>query len=283
MVTATRKRGRPRAVREEPQPHFDEQLIANRELEAALETYVEHVEAAALANAAKRNIKAKLSANRRRSMIERGVVGTHTEKQWLQLKERHGYKCAKCGTPETSLDVRLDELHFAKLTKDHVLPISRGGGDNIENIQPLCRSCNSRKHAKFDEPIVCVSGGMDCLHVGHLDLFDSAARYGRLVVILNSDEFLIRKKGYRFMPWQDRARVILALNIVTAVTPVDDADGTVSEALRRVRPDYFCNGGDRTEPNEAEDAICRELDIHQLFNVGGGKTRSSSEIIGRLR
>ena len=132
-------------------------------------------------------------------------------------------------------------------------------------------------------PTAMISGGFDPLTTGHLDLIDESANYGRVIIALNSDAWLIRKKGYAVMPFDDRRRILLALRNVDDVTAVDDSDGTVCEALRRIIPFWFCNGGDRTEPNEAEDAVCRELDIHQLFNVGGGKTRSSSEIIGRLR
>ena len=127
--------------------------------------------------------------------------------------------------------------------------------------------------------VAMVSGGFDPLHVGHLDMIIGAAAYGRVVVALNSDAWLTRKKGHPFMEWEDRARILNHIREVSEVVPVDDADGTVCEALRRVRPDYFCNGGDRTIPHPAEEAVCRELGIAQAFNVGGGKIRSSSDLV----
>jgi len=72
----------------------------------------------------------------RRYARERGASGSHTLSEWESLKNQHGNKCAHCGAKEP-------------LTKDHIVPLSLGGTDDIKNIQPLCRSCNSRKWAKF--------------------------------------------------------------------------------------------------------------------------------------
>lgn len=130
--------------------------------------------------------------------------------------------------------------------------------------------------------IVMVSGGFDPLHVGHLDLLDCAAEIGKVVVVLNSDEWLFRKKGYVVMSWGDRSRILESLRHVFAVTPVTDSDGTVCEALRRIRPHVFLNGGDRTEANHKEADLCEKLGIQQRFD-GGQKIRSSSTLIGRLR
>jgi len=68
----------------------------------------------------------------RRYARERGAEGSHTLKEWEALKKQYNYKCASCGK-------------IKPLTKDHILPLSEGGTDYIENIQPLCRSCNSKK------------------------------------------------------------------------------------------------------------------------------------------
>ncbi len=129
---------------------------------------------------------------------------------------------------------------------------------------------------------VMVSGGFDPLHIGHLDLLDAAAGYGRVVVALNSDDWLYRKKGYSFMPHGDRTRILKALEVVTDVTPLNDADGTVCEALRRIRPAYFANGGDREQAEPREHAVCEELGIEELFGIGGAKVRSSSQLIGAV-
>lgn len=128
-------------------------------------------------------------------------------------------------------------------------------------------------------PTICVSGGFDPIHSGHLDMIEDANRYGDVIVILNSDEWLIRKKGYAFMKYEERRKILFALRAVHSVTYVNDTDGTVCEALERIRPDYFANGGDRREDNTPELKLCVELKIKPLFHIGGVKINSSSELI----
>jgi len=131
--------------------------------------------------------------------------------------------------------------------------------------------------------IVAVSGGCDPCHSGHVKMILEAATYGDVVVILNSDDWLMRKKGYKFMSWEERAEIIMAFKGVVSVIPVDDSDGTVCEALRRICPDYFANGGDRKAGNTPEGEVCAELGIEMLWNVGGGKTQSSSWLIDAVK
>ena len=130
--------------------------------------------------------------------------------------------------------------------------------------------------------ILC-SGGFDPLHVGHLYYLTDAYYKGRVVVALNSDAWLMRKKGYVFMPWKDRALILAGLSCITSVYPVVDEDDTVCAALRLIVPDYYANGGDRIEPLSAEDAVCKELGIEQLFNIGGDKIHSSSKLVEAVR
>lgn len=72
--------------------------------------------------------------NRVTQLRENG--GKHTNMQWVRLKARYHYRCVRCLQPESIV---------GQLTKDHIIPIAKGGTDNISNIQPLCRSCNSSK------------------------------------------------------------------------------------------------------------------------------------------
>lgn len=130
--------------------------------------------------------------------------------------------------------------------------------------------------------IACVSGGFDPLHSGHLMMFREAAKKTKLIVILNSDAWLIRKKGFVFLPWEQRADIIQSLKMVHEVVQVDDTDGTVCEAIERLRPKYFMNGGDRKPDNTPERQLCTELGIECLWNIGGQKTESSSEITKRI-
>jgi D-beta-D-heptose 7-phosphate kinase/D-beta-D-heptose 1-phosphate adenosyltransferase len=128
---------------------------------------------------------------------------------------------------------------------------------------------------------IAVSGGFDPLHVGHLRLLKEAAALGEVTVILNSDAWLARKKGYSFQRWRERATILRACEYVDSVVPVDDTDGTVCHTLRVLQPDAFCNGGDRGEDNTPEKAVCDELHITCLYGIGGEKAASSSEIVAR--
>lgn len=128
---------------------------------------------------------------------------------------------------------------------------------------------------------ICVSGGFDPLHGGHLAMFEDAAKLGELTVILNSDAWLLRKKGFIFLPWKERAALIAQLRPVAQVVPVDDADNTVCEALARLKPDLFANGGDRKNDNTPEVKLCSQLGIEMVWDVGGGKCNSSSDIARR--
>ena len=136
---------------------------------------------------------------------------------------------------------------------------------------------------KMRVPTVAVSGGFDPIHKGHVQMIQEAAKYGQVIVILNSDEWLIRKKGYNFMPFEERAYIAGSIKGVTLVTSVDDSDNTVCKALERLRPDYFANGGDRKLTNTPEMDLCKELGIGLLWNVGGGKIQSSSELVTKAQ
>jgi cytidyltransferase-like protein len=138
---------------------------------------------------------------------------------------------------------------------------------------------NSLERGFMSDKTIMVSGGFDPLHVGHLRMIKEAAAYGKVIVVINSDPWLLRKKGYNFMPWEDRKELIEGYSEVWKVVSVDDSDGTVCEALRREKPDFFANGGDRTSNNTPEKQVCEEIGIEMVWNVGGGKVRSSSELV----
>ena len=129
------------------------------------------------------------------------------------------------------------------------------------------------------DKVVMVSGGFDPIHVGHVRMILEAAEYGPVIVVANSDDWLMRKKGYVFMPLKERAEILSAIRGVTIVVPVNDKDGTVCDALRNHQPNYFANGGDRTNDNTPEKQVCRAYGIKMLWNVGGGKIQSSSDLV----
>jgi D-beta-D-heptose 7-phosphate kinase/D-beta-D-heptose 1-phosphate adenosyltransferase len=131
---------------------------------------------------------------------------------------------------------------------------------------------------------ILVSGGFDPIHVGHVRMFqDAKARVGRegtLIVVLNGDSWLERKKGKRFMPQEERAEIIKALLCVDEVYVHESEADDVSEALRILKPHIFANGGDRIDTASIPEAhVCDELGIEMLFNVGGGKIQSSSWLL----
>ncbi len=127
---------------------------------------------------------------------------------------------------------------------------------------------------------VCVSGYFTVLHKGHVKLFEEAKKLGdRLVVIVNNNGQQIQKKGKLIHDAEDIRYIIERLNMVDEAVVSIDKDRTVCETLRMIRPDIFANGGDRIKDNIPEDHICEEENIKMVFNIGGGKLNSSSDIL----
>jgi len=128
---------------------------------------------------------------------------------------------------------------------------------------------------------IALSGGFDPVHMGHIDMIKEASRLGDVIIILNSDAWLEDKKGYVFMPFVERAYIMKNLKGVSRITSVEDTDGTVCEALERMKPDYFGNGGDRTKQNTPEMEVCQQFGIDMVWNLGGGKAQNSSGLVER--
>lgn len=114
-------------------------------------------------------------------------------------------------------------------------------------------------------------------------MINEASQYGNVIVIINNDNWLRVKKGYVFMPQQERAEIIKNLKNVEHVYITNhkekDADMSVCEALKIIKPEIFCNGGDRLSNNIPEVKVCEELGIKIIFNVGGNKIQSSSKLV----
>lgn len=130
-------------------------------------------------------------------------------------------------------------------------------------------------------PLVATSGPLHLIHSGHTRLVAESAAYGVVVVIVNGDNFLIRKHGYCAVPLQERMELADTLRGATFVLPWDDGTQTVAGALEAIRPAYFCKGGDRTPANMSpeEVAVCEKIGCKIKYGVGGyAKTMSSSSI-----
>ena len=134
-------------------------------------------------------------------------------------------------------------------------------------------------------PIYMTSGGFDPLHIGHLRCILATTAMadkdgGYVVVIVNGDGFLDRKKGFAFMPEKERAEIIAGIRGVDAAVIWDDGGQTVTGAIARLKPTYFTKGGDRAAPKDIPEwGICQEVGCEVLFNVGGGKIQSSSALV----
>tara|TARA_Y100000592_G_scaffold100480_1_gene180727 strand:+ start:127 stop:576 length:450 start_codon:yes stop_codon:yes gene_type:complete len=134
--------------------------------------------------------------------------------------------------------------------------------------------------SEAERPTIMVSGGFDPVHAGHIRMIRAAAKYGDVIVIANSDAWLHNKKGFVFMDFHQRSEILNAIKGVILVDSVDDSDGTVCEAIRRLRPTYFANGGDRGKHNTPEQNVCDELGIEMLWSIGGDeKVAASSDLV----
>lgn len=131
--------------------------------------------------------------------------------------------------------------------------------------------------------IVVVSGGFDPVHSGHIKLLKEARLLGDMLIVgINSDEWLARKKGQAFMPWTERLCILNNLNGVDEVYTFDDDDGTACHLLQQVQAHYpnsqiiFANGGDRTHENIPEMSVAG---VEFVFGVGGANKANSSSWI----
>lgn len=134
--------------------------------------------------------------------------------------------------------------------------------------------------------IVLITGGFDPLHSGHIAYFKAAKTLGDILIVgLNSDDWLVRKKGAAFMPWNERLCIINNLSMVDEVYTFDDDDESAKHFIQQARAHYpnaeliFANGGDRTKDNIPEmDVVDSNLSF--VFGVGGeNKMNSSSWIL----
>ena len=132
--------------------------------------------------------------------------------------------------------------------------------------------------------VVAVAGGWDPLHAGHIAHLRGARSLGdKLIVITHTDEMMVRKKGYVFLPLAERLEILKELRCVNQVVVAEDygdQDGTVTRSLEAIPAHIFAKGGDRTVDNmpESEKEVCERLGIEIVYEVGE-KINSSSALV----
>lgn len=133
--------------------------------------------------------------------------------------------------------------------------------------------------------VVIATGGFDPLHSGHINYLQSAKKLGDyLIVGLNSDEWLTRKKGCPFMSFDERKSVLDALECVDEVCSFDDSDDTAIALIERIleeKPEakvFFANGGDRKEGQIPESKVANSR-LYFYYGVGGNNKKNSSSWI----
>ena len=139
---------------------------------------------------------------------------------------------------------------------------------------------------KFLTNIILVSGGFDPIHSGHIKLIKHASDFGKVVVLLNSDNWLRNKKGKEFLPYSEREIIMNALKNVIDVISFDDSDKTCIDGIKKAINKYptkeifFANGGDRNNATTPEKTFCEKQKIKNLWGIGGdNKSNSSSWIL----
>ena len=140
--------------------------------------------------------------------------------------------------------------------------------------------------------LVLVSGGFDPIHSGHIYLIQEASKYGDVVVLLNSDQWLREKKGREFLPFDEREIIMKSLKNVIDVLSFDDSDKTCINGISKAITKYpnhkimFANGGDRNNETTPglEKKFCDENNIATIWEIGGkNKSNSSSQILSRWK
>ena len=162
-------------------------------------------------------------------------------------------------------------------------------GKIFKNTNDLVAELNM---VRENRPIYMTSGGFDPMHVGHLRCIQETVKMatdpvrnafqnrGITVIVVNGDGFLNRKKGYAFMPHNERMEIIAGISGVDYVVGWDDGSQNVKGAIHAIRPTFFTKGGDRTSSqNVPEWDVCNRVECKIIFNVGGEKIQSSSKLV----
>ena len=143
---------------------------------------------------------------------------------------------------------------------------------------------------KIMPDIILISGGFDPIHSGHIKLINEAHKYGDVVVLLNSDQWLRNKKGKEFLPFNERKIIMKNIKGVIDVIEFNDSDNTCIDGIKKAMSVYlnnkikFANGGDRNNNTTPEMEFCNKNNVETLFGIGGDdKSNSSSWILKKWK
>ena len=138
----------------------------------------------------------------------------------------------------------------------------------------------------MNKNIIILSGGFDPVHKGHVRMFKESRKLGSVIVGLNSDEWLIRKKNKFFMPFEERKEILDAIKYIDKTRSFNDNDDTACDLIKNIHAEYgnkykifFGNGGDRTNKTTPELEFCNNNNIDMIWGLGGGKIQSSSDLL----
>ena len=140
----------------------------------------------------------------------------------------------------------------------------------------------------MNDNIIILSGGFDPVHKGHIRMFKDASKLGKVMVGLNSDKWLIRKKDKFFMPFDERKEILESIKYINLVLDFNDDDSTACYLINFIYNKFnnsnnifFGNGGDRTNDTTPEVQYCIENNIELIWGLGGGKIQSSSDLLSK--
>ena len=122
----------------------------------------------------------------------------------------------------------------------------------------------------MSEKTILISGAFNPLHFGHLLLLRDASKYGKVIVALNSDDWVLKNKGHLLFDFETRKSLLEECTHVSKVISFDDSEGDATYALFEIKPTYFGNGGSATSlslPKE-ELQVCGYLGIETIFDLG---------------
>lgn len=141
----------------------------------------------------------------------------------------------------------------------------------------------------MNETIIILSGGFDPVHKGHIRMFKAAKAFpAKVIVGLNSDSWLIRKKGKPFISFNERKEILESIRFIDSVLSFNDQDNTACSLIEDIIEAnkekknlkiYFGNGGDRNHNNSPEVDYCNRNNIDIIWGLGGHKVQSSSDLI----